>query len=90
MEGDDLMKRKLYYIFTIFLICPVLFFTVDLSLAKLNKPPLFAITTAMYKDGGTKEYKGLGYKVIDYNELDGEGRQDVVFISEFVKVGHPK
>ncbi|OCA90475.1 hypothetical protein A8F94_00870 [Bacillus sp. FJAT-27225] len=82
------MKRKVSYI--ILLLLPGLFFAVDLNLAKVNKPPLFVITTAMYKDGGTKEYKGLGYKVIDYNELDGEGRQDVVFVSPFFKVGQPK
>lgn len=82
------MKRKVSYI-VILLLLPALFFTVDLSLAKVNKPPLFAIKTGIYKDGGTKEYKGLGYKVIDYNQLDG-GRQDVVFISKIIKVGNPK
>ena len=84
------MKRKIIYFPLILILLPVLFFTVNLSLAKLNKPPLFAIKTAIYKDGGTKDYKGLGYKVIDYNELDGEGRQDVVFISKFIKVGNSK
>lgn len=84
------MKRKNIYIPLILILLPVLFFTIDLSLAKLNKPPLFAIQTAIYKDGGTRDYKGFGYQVIDYNELDGEGKQDVVFISKFIKVGNPK
>ena len=33
--------------------------------------PLFAIRTKTYKDGGTKEYYGLGYKVIRYNVTNG-------------------
>lgn len=33
--------------------------------------PLFAIKTKTYDDGGTKEYYGLGYKVIKYNVLNG-------------------
>ena len=32
------------------------------------------IRTSIYKDGGTKEYYGLGYKVIKYNQI--EGRRD--------------
>jgi hypothetical protein len=82
------MKKRISYLILILL--PFLFFIVDLSLAKVNKPPIFSIKTAIYKDGGTKDYIGLGYKVIDYNELDAEGRQDVVFISPFIKVGNPK
>lgn len=74
------MKRKITYPMLVLLMLG-LFFSVDYSRAKNNKPPLFAINTEIYKDGGTKEYQGIGYKVLDYNELDGEGRQDVVFIS---------
>ena len=33
--------------------------------------PLFAIRTKTYKDGGTKEYYGIGYKVIRYNVTNG-------------------
>lgn len=33
--------------------------------------PLFAIRTETYDDGGTKEYYGLGYKVIKYKVLNG-------------------
>ncbi|CEG26238.1 hypothetical protein [Bacillus sp. B-jedd] len=83
------MKRKITYLLLV-IFTLVLFFSVDYNLAKNNKPPVFAINTEIYKDGGTKEYQGIGYKVLDYNELDGEGRQDVVFISKFFKVGNPK
>lgn len=33
--------------------------------------PLFAIRTKTHNDGGTKEYYGLGYKVIRYNVTNG-------------------
>lgn len=33
--------------------------------------PLFAIRTKTHNDGGTKEYCGLGYKVIRYNVTNG-------------------
>lgn len=61
------MKRKINY-FLIVMLMFVLFFSVDYSRAQNNKPPLFAINTEIYKDGGTKEYQGIGYKVLDYNE----------------------
>lgn len=59
----------------------VLFFSMaltDYNLSKANAPPRFAMKTAIAKDGGTTYYKGFGYKVIDYNQM--EGRKDVVFI----------
>lgn len=53
----------------------------DYYLARANKSPIFAIRTAIYKDGGTKDYIGLGYKIRKYNKLDG--RKDAVFIPFF-------
>ena len=50
--------------------------TVDyIRVTKYGYTPLFAIKTLELKDGGTKEYTGLGYKVIDYNEI--KGRRDI-------------
>lgn len=49
----------------------------DYHLAKEEKQPIFAKKTTMAKDGGTIEYLGLGYKVTDYNKIDG--RQDIEF-----------
>ena len=43
---------------------------------KYQKGPYFAIKVKEYKDGGTKEYLGLGYKVIKYNQK--QGRRDTV------------
>ena len=46
-----------------------------IRVAKYDKKPLFAINTKTYKDGESKAYIGLGYKVIDYNQL--QGRRDI-------------
>lgn len=43
------------------------------------------IVVNLYKDGGTSVYWGLGYKVIDYNQLNG--RIDVVFKSLIISKG---
>lgn len=47
-----------------------------ISVGRYNRGPYFAIQTKEYDDGGTKEYVGFGYKVIDYNQMNG--RQDKV------------
>ena len=44
-------------------------FLVDFICVKTIKRPIFMIRTTIYKDGGTKEYYGLGYKVIKCNTL---------------------
>jgi hypothetical protein len=77
------IKKLLLILFVVLiLISP---FLVDYNRAKRDKPPIFAIRTNLYKDGGTSIYFGFGYKVIDYNQLDG--RKDVVFKSLFVSKG---
>lgn len=53
----------------------IIIITVDIiSVSRYGQGPYFAINTATYKDGGTKVYHGLGYKVIKYNQL--QGRRD--------------
>lgn len=60
----------------IMLIIVMLMITTDvICVGRYNKGPFFAIKTKTYKDGGTKVYYGLGYKVIKYNQL--EGRRDM-------------
>ncbi len=44
-----------------------------------DKKPLFAIETKTHDDGGTKEYLGLFYKVIKYNQDDGKKSNEVGF-----------
>jgi hypothetical protein len=55
----------------VLLIIPVSVFMIDYNRALKDMPLIFAIRTQLYKDGGTSIYKGLGYQVIDYNQLDG-------------------
>lgn len=51
--------------------CGIIFGSIDKKRALENKRPIFAVRTAIYKDGGSKEYMGLGYKVIVFNILCG-------------------
>lgn len=68
------MKKKLKIIgiiVAIIIILGVIFFTVDYNRVKKQENPIFCIKTATFLDGGTTEYIGLGYKVIDFNKLNG-------------------
>ena len=68
-------KRIINVVFSIIIII-VIMITVDyIRVTKYGYTPVFAIKTLELKDGGTKEYTGLGYKVIDYNEI--QGRRDI-------------
>jgi hypothetical protein len=80
-------KKMLHFLLLLLvLLIPPSIFIIDYNMALKEMPPIFAIRTQLYKDGGTSIYKGLGYQVTDYNQLDG--RKDVVFKSIFVsKVG---
>ena len=49
--------------------------------ARYGKGPYFAIPMHTYDDGGTKEYYGLGYKVIKYNQLQGRRDKEIGFWS---------
>lgn len=66
---------KIFNIVFIIIMAVMLIICVDvICVTKYNVGPIFAIKTKEYNDGGTKEYYGLGYKVIKYKEI--EGRQD--------------
>lgn len=51
----------------------VIFFTVDYNRVKKQETPIFCFKNpaGAINDGGTIEYFGLGYKVIDFNTLGG-------------------
>lgn len=71
----NIYKRIINIVFAILLII-IAIITIDyVRVVKFEYTPLFAIKTKEYKDGGTKEYMGLGYKVIDYNQI--QGRRDI-------------
>ena len=50
------------------IVCLVLIciYIVDFTLVSQEKKPVFVIVGAVVKDGGTREYYGLGYKVIGW------------------------
>ena len=77
-EKTPSSKNKTMKIFNIIfyvLIILMLMITIDIiSVARYNKGPYFAIKTATLKDGGTKVYYGIGYKVIKYHQ--SQGRRD--------------
>lgn len=77
--------KKIALIIFVALLAVVGAFIMDYQRALDDKKPIFVIRTALYKDGGTSIYHGLGYKVIDYNQI--EGRKDVVFKSFIVSKG---
>ena len=57
----------------IVIILGLIFFVVDYTRVKNGKNPIFCIRNlaGIYMDGGTIEYFGLGYKVIDFHTLAG-------------------
>lgn len=58
--------RKVLLAILVLIILIALFFTVDYIRVKGNNSPIFCIKTNAYKDGGSAEYIGLGYKVYKY------------------------
>ena len=69
-------KRRLVIGAILFIWCS--FIITDFSLARANKSPIFAIPLIRYKDGGSAEYYGLGYKVIKYVNLTAERGPEVM------------
>lgn len=49
----------------------LIFLIADIIMLEKGNEPIFCICYGQYLDGGTKEYYGLGYKIIDYEILDG-------------------
>lgn len=83
VEKEKLIKKASTIIMIIIIIIGVLITTDILLITKKKIGPFLAINTKTYNDGGTKEYYGLGYKVIKYNQK--VGRRDTVIGSWFIK-----
>lgn len=60
-------------ILLIVVILGVIFFSIDYNKIKNNERPIFCIKNPAgnIADGGTVEFFGLGYKVIDFHTLGG-------------------
>lgn len=70
------LKTIIGIIFIIFFLS-VITYLIDSSRTTANKKPLFAIKLEDLKDGGTKIYYGIGYKVIAYNKLNGYNKSHI-------------
>ena len=70
-------KRIINVLFVIVMLLICLVVIDIVSVSKYNKGPFFAINTKTYGDGGTKEYYGLGYKVIKYHQIQGRRDSEV-------------
>ena len=75
-EEDKIKKYKriINIVFSIIVIILLLIAIDIVAVAKFNVGPFFTIPVHTYNDGGTKEYYGLGYKVIKYHQT--QGRRD--------------
>ena len=70
--------KKVLRLFIIFLIIILTIALIDIiAVTKYNVGPFFAIPTHKYNDGGTKEYFGIGYKVISYHQTQGRRDKEI-------------
>lgn len=73
-DGDEKQKtiKKIINIVFYAILTAILLIIIDVvCITKFNIGPFFAIRANVYKDGGTKVYYGIGYKVIKYNQKQG-------------------
>lgn len=63
--------KVLLIILGVIIILGLIFFVVDYNRVQKEEKPLFCINYATANDGGTNEYLGLGYKVINFNRVNG-------------------
>lgn len=72
-------NRKYIYLISAILIilivifAPVITYKIDSTLVEQDKRPIFVLEKERYKDGGTTEYRGLGYQVIKWNKQTNMG-----------------
>ena len=65
--------KVLFIVLGVIIILGLIFFAIDYNRVQKQEKPLFCIQypAGVIRDGGTIEYFGLGYKVIDFNMLNG-------------------
>ena len=83
VEEEKKIKKRSTIVMIVIIVIGVLVTTDILLVSKAHIGPFLAIRTKVYNDGGTKEYYGLGYKVIKYNQK--VGRRDTVIGSWGIK-----
>lgn len=57
----------------LFMALPQITYTIDSKRIAEDKGPIFVIKIAEYKEGGTSEYIGLGYQVINWHRYGDNG-----------------
>lgn len=71
IDEEKKLKKKFTIIMIVALVLGTLIF-IDILVANYtNVGPFLAVKVKTHNDGGTKEYYGLGYKVIKYKVKDG-------------------
>ena len=71
IDEEKKLKKKFTIIMIVALVLGTLIF-IDILVANYtNAGPFLAVKVKTHNDGGTKEYYGLGYKVIKYKVKDG-------------------
>ena len=55
----------------VIIILGIVFFAIDYNRVQKQEKPIFCIKAGTLLDGGTVEYLGLGYKVIDFHTVAG-------------------
>ena len=67
------MLKVIGIVLAIIVILGIVFFAIDYNRVQKQEKPIFCIQNpaGVIKDGGTIEYFGLGYKVIDFHTLTG-------------------
>lgn len=56
----------------VLLACSLVTYKIDSTRISKNKEPLFVVATDISDDGGKTTYIGLGYKIIEWNKIDGK------------------
>lgn len=72
-----LINKIVNIILSIIIIILLLAIVDVVLITKFNVGPFFAIPLKTYNDGGTKEYYGIGYKVIKYNQIQGRRDKEI-------------
>lgn len=62
-------SKKLILICFLLIMSLLCIYYIDFTLVSKDKKPIFVISGPLVKDGGTREYYGLGYKVICWNQI---------------------
>ena len=62
-------SKKLILVCLILIVSVSCIYYIDFTLVSKDKKPIFVISGPLVKDGGTREYYGLGYKIIGWNQI---------------------